>query len=217
MSRSAGRKKSGGSHPGGGGRDTLGRLRYHRREVDRLSWAAGMEYWRAGRAGEAKEMMGWLGEHAFDPELRARARLHEGLMLEREADFREAARVYALGLALEPKDAETWYFLHNNLAYCLIQQGRHADAGWYCRAAIDICPIRHNAHKNLGLVLASTGDFSGAVREFLEATRICPADGRAFVHLTLMVQERPWLAGLVPGIEEAVKECERHLRQGGGQ
>ena len=88
---------------------------------------------------------------------------------------------------LPPERNDDWYFLCNNLGYCLNQFGRHAEATSFCRAAIEINPKRHNAYKNLGVALQGQGEYSKAADAYIEATRICPRDGRALNHLEEMV------------------------------
>ena len=82
---------------------------------------------------------------------------------------------------------DDWYFLNNNLGYCLNQFGMHAEAIPFCLAAIGINPRRYNAYKNLGVALQGQGEYSKAADAYIEATRICPWDGRALNHLEEMV------------------------------
>ncbi len=87
------------------------------------------------------------------PERRAECCLGAGGLMEKLGDFEAAASLYRRILPLEPVNPDVWYFCHNNLAYSLNQLGRYAEAESYCRRAIAIDPRRHNAYKNLGLVL----------------------------------------------------------------
>ena len=102
-----------------------------------------------------------------------------GQFKERAGDFGEALKIYLSAMDLPPERNDDWYFLCNNLGYCLNQFGRHAEAAPFCRAAIEINPRRHNAYKNLGVALQNQGEFSKAADAYIEATRICPRDGRA--------------------------------------
>jgi CheY-like chemotaxis protein len=105
--------------------------------------------------------------------------LFMGQFQERVGDLGEALKIYLSAMDLPPERNDDWYFLCNNLGYCLNWFGRHAEAAPFCRAAIEINPKRHNAYKNLGVALQGQGEFSKAADAYIEATRICPRDGRA--------------------------------------
>jgi tetratricopeptide (TPR) repeat protein len=80
-------------------------------------------------------------------------RLVAGMEHEKAGEYEKAAERYRLGLAYEPGERFCAYFLHNNYGYCLNVLGQHAEAEWYCRAAIDLDPSRPNGFKNLGISL----------------------------------------------------------------
>lgn len=126
--------------------------------------------------------------------------LRIGLWLERIRDFESAARIYALAVGGAPGRVDQWYFVHNNLGYCLNMCGRFAEAEPWCRAAIRIDPNAHNAFKNLGLALSGQGQYAEAARQFMKAFEICPSDPRSFVHLEDMLQAHPEAATEVPDI-----------------
>ena len=81
-----------------------------------------------------------------DPEHYAKCLLYMGLNLEKQNDFRTAASCYSRALLIEPLDKDIWYFIHNNLGYCLVQIGDYRSAEKYCRAAIRINPQRQSGH-----------------------------------------------------------------------
>ena len=113
----------------------------------------------------------------------AKVHLTTGLVFERMRDYRSAADRYKEAFELPKEEGETWYFLHNNLGYCLNQLGQHDEAEKYCRTAIDLEPRRHNAYKNLGLALLGQGRFPEAAALFLKAAYIFPPDPRSLGHL----------------------------------
>ncbi len=82
---------------------------------------------------------------------------------------------------------DVWYFLNNNLAYCLNAEGNHNKAETHCRAAIRINSKRHNAHKNLGIALESQGRYADAARSYIRAARLCPQDTRAAALLERLI------------------------------
>ena len=110
---------------------------------------------------------------------KAHSLLCMGQAKERVGDYWEALKIYLSAMDLPPERNDKWYFLYNNLGYCLNVFGRHAEAAPYCRAAIRINPRRHNAYKNLGVALQGQGEYSKAAAAYIEATRIWPRDGRA--------------------------------------
>ena len=102
-----------------------------------------------------------------------------GQLKERVGDYEEALKTYLSAMDLPQEQNDDWYFLNNNLGYCLNWFGRHVEATQFCRAAIGINPKRHNAFKNLGVALQGEGEYPKAAFAYIEATRICPRDGRA--------------------------------------
>ena len=137
-----------------------------------------------------------------DDRMRVGLCLRIGLSMEGVEDYATAARVYAIGARGGRGRFDHWYFVHNNLGYCLNMCGRFAEAEPWCRAAIGIDPEAHNAYKNLGLALAGQGRLAEAAREFMRAFDLCPQDARALVHLEDMLRAHPETAREVPEIAE---------------
>lgn len=135
-----------------------------------------------------------------DDRMRVGLCLRIGLSMEGVEDFATAARVYAIGVRGGRGRYDHWYFVHNNLGYCLNMCGRFAEAEPFCRTAIGIDPGAHNAYKNLGLALAGQGQYAEAARQFMKAFEICPGDTRSFVHLEDMLRAHPEAAAEVPDI-----------------
>jgi len=114
-----------------------------------------------------------------------------GQTMEQKSDYPAAIQYYRQALRLEPGRDDTWYWLHNNLGYCLNQTGQPAQAEPFCRQAISIQPGRHNAHKNLGLACASQGRWPEAVGALTQAIRNNAADLRALRHLEDLAAKHP--------------------------
>jgi len=130
-----------------------------------------------------------------------------GQAKERVGDYGEALKTYLSAMDLPPERNDNWYFLYNNIGYCLNLFGRHAEATPYCRAAIGINPNRHNAFKNLGVALQGQGEYSKAAFAYIVATRICPRDGRALNLLEELVsREREHILD-IGNIMAEVKRC----------
>ena len=113
-----------------------------------------------------------------------------GQLKERVGDYGEALKTYLSAMDLPPERNDDWYFLYNNLGYCLNWFGKYAEATPYCLSAIGINPKRYNAYKNLGVALQGQGEHSKAAGAYIEATRICPRDGRALNLLEELVSHK---------------------------
>ena len=141
-----------------------------------------------------------------DAERKAECVLTMGQAMEQVGDWQAATRYYREALALEPTKTFTWYFINNNLGFCLNTLGKFAEGEAYCRKAIDIDDNRPNAHKNLGIALAAQGDHPGAARCYVAATQANAADARASHLLTELIQQHP---DLEYEFGEALATCQR--------
>jgi tetratricopeptide (TPR) repeat protein len=158
-----------------------------------------------GRQMEALEILGALLGSTVEPEARATITLGIGQIMERLGDYRSASAAYLRGVALEPVRSATWYLLHNNLGYCLNQSGRHVEAEHWCRAAIQIDPLRHNAHKNLGLAFQGQGRYVEAARCLIQAVHCEAGDPRALEHLRELVETHPEIETEMPNIHGQIE------------
>lgn len=113
-----------------------------------------------------------------------------GLQFEEIHRFDFAAECYVLARATSRRDTGYWYFVHNNHAYCLAMLERLAEAEEMARLAIEIDPMRHNAHKNLGLALMGQGRLTEAAESFRRARDIRPSDRRAAQYLAALEARR---------------------------
>lgn len=137
---------------------------------------------------------------ADDDDHRASCILAKGCLEEKSGDYRRASEIYRAAFDLPIRKNETWYFLSNNLGYCLDKLEEFTEAEEFCRAAIILDPERHNAHKNLGLSLEGQGKYVEAADCFIRATVCCPEDTRAFAHLKAMLDRVPEVKLLAPQI-----------------
>jgi tetratricopeptide (TPR) repeat protein len=137
---------------------------------------------------------------------RAGCLLAMGQALERAGDYQAALETYAKALELPQEPNDTWYFLNNNLAYCLNKSGLHEEAEKHCRAAIKICPERHNAHKNLGIALQRLGRYAEAVQCYIRATQLAPTDPRAMRHLEDLLAAHEEILEESPGLWAQLNE-----------
>jgi Flp pilus assembly protein TadD len=108
-----------------------------------------------------------------------------GSILDDSGDLAAAEKMYRQGLELEPGAA----WLHNNLGFNLLLQGRLADAAAELRRSLKLNPASAVARNNLGVALARQGDRPAALKVFEDSG----AD-RATAHnnlaVALMEQDR---------------------------
>jgi tetratricopeptide (TPR) repeat protein len=147
-------------------------------------------------AGECAEdtAIGYYGKILLlvdAPREKAGVLLAMGQACERSGDHRAALETYSRAFEFPQEPGLVWYFLHNNLGYCLNKEGRYLEAEKHCRAAINIDHRRYNAHKNLGIALQGLGRYCEAAKSFMAATIACPEDGRALRHLKDLVAAHP--------------------------
>jgi tetratricopeptide (TPR) repeat protein len=160
-----------------------------------------------GRHQEGLGILDALLDSTVDPEARGEIILAMGQTLEQLDEYASASEVYSHGIGLEPVGVRTAYLLHNNLAYCLNQLGRHVEAESWCRGAIQIDPLRHNAHKNLGVAFQGQGEYVKAARSFIQAVHREVSDPRALEHLRELVEAHPEIQTDIPDIHEQLERC----------
>jgi tetratricopeptide (TPR) repeat protein len=128
-----------------------------------------------------------------DPEDKANCVFTMGQAMEQVGDYAAAIRFYKEAVALEPASMFTWYFIHNNLGFSLNTLGHFAEGEQYCHKAIQIDPLRPDAHKNLGIALEKQGQYVEAARAYVAATQANAADARAFGLLENLLKLHPEL------------------------
>jgi tetratricopeptide (TPR) repeat protein len=133
--------------------------------------------------------------------------LQLGSFMEQMDVYESALAFYARAHALPQEDTDLWYFLNNNLGYCLNKFKRSGEAELFCREAIRINPGRHNAYKNLAIALESQGRNVPAVENFILAVEKNPCDPRAFHHLVDLLDRNPELEEEIPGLRKKVEKC----------
>ena len=129
-----------------------------------------------------------------------------GQTLEGAGDYQAALITYARAFELPQEPKDIWYFLNNNLAFCLNKSGCHVEAEKHCRAAIKINPERHNAHKNLGIALQGLGRYADAARCYMRAAQLAPTDPRAMKHLEDLLAAHGEILEESAGLREEVSK-----------
>ena len=128
-----------------------------------------------------------------DVERKASCVLAMGQTMEQISDYEAAIRYYKEALSLEPIQTSTWYFINNNLGFCLNTLGHFAEGETYCRKALEIDSTRHNAYKNLGIARKGLGNYADAAQCFVSATQANASDPRASQLLEELLIEHPEL------------------------
>ena len=105
--------------------------------------------------------------------------LQLGALMEKLDVYESALAFYARAQPLDREENDTWYFLNNNLGYCLNVFKRHAEAEPLCREAIRINSDRHNAFKNLAVSQEGQDQFISAVENYILAVEKYPYDPRS--------------------------------------
>ena len=67
------------------------------------------------------------------PGAKAKCLLAMGQSLEQSGDHKAALEVYSRAVELPQEPDLVWYFLHNNLGYCLNLEGRYQEAEMHCQ------------------------------------------------------------------------------------
>lgn len=156
-------------------------------------WELAQFYKLSKQHEKALQRLRELIHHLPDPEDKANCVFTMGQAMEQVGDYPAAVRYYKEAEALEPAHTFTWYFINNNLGYCLNTLGKFNEGDTYCRRALAIDLKRPNAHKNLGIALAGLGQYRDAARCFVDATQANAADARAFRLLEDLLKQHPEL------------------------
>ena len=150
--------------------------------VQSLCWCS-LQIHEAGLPGLAPDYLDRAIAAGGSDEATANALLRTGAAFERMKDLQAAAETYERAMHLPEQDPFTWYYLHNNLGYCLSMLERYAEAVPHCLAAIRREPGVHNAFKNLGIALQGLGRVAEAAGCFRHACELNQEDDRARKHL----------------------------------
>jgi len=170
-------------------------------------WQLAVLYSETDRQEEAFEYVSKLAALAEASDERASCYLAMGQLYEQVEDFAGAARYYRAGLAEEAEDSPAWYWIHNNLGYCLNQLGQFGEAATYLRAAIAIASDRPNAFKNLALALQGEKKYQEAADLFVLATQVNATDARSLKHLEELVTAHPEVLLGAPDLANKLQAC----------
>ena len=165
----------------------LSQLKTKQRPEEDVRWDLSRLYSYTKHHEQAFAEVQRLVQMAETLEKKAQCYLAMGQLMEQMQNFEMAIKYYSQALSLEPINNQTWYFIHNNLGYCLNHFGRYREAQPYCCRAIKIDPLRHNAYKNLGISLEGQGDYANAAKCYIKAVQTNASDPRALRHLEELI------------------------------
>ena len=185
----------------------LKQLETHQRPDEQVLWELARLYSQNGRQEEALTRVKQLVAIVETAEKKAWFFLRMGKLMDQMHDYEAAIKYYSEAMSLEPVNNETWYFIHNNLGYCLNHSGRFAQAEPYCRRAIEIEPQRYNAYKNLGISSEGQGDYLRAAMCYIKAVQTNATDPRALKHLEELAEKYPTVTIDVPEFNTHLKAC----------
>jgi tetratricopeptide (TPR) repeat protein len=172
-------------------------------------WKLAWLYSETGRHDKASAFISRLARLSANREEAASCLLAQGQLSEQGQDYESAVRHYRAALALEQRQAPTWYWIHNNLGYSLVRLGRCHEATTYLQVALAVDPTRSNAFKNMGLAMLGLNENAKAAEWFVTATRVKPADRRSLKHLEQLVEEHPELLTQVSTLQGDLDACRR--------
>lgn len=139
-----------------------------------------------------------------DTEENAHYFLTLGQLMEQKGDYSSAVEYYRGAFCLKPTDNDVWYWVNNNLGFCLNELKRYDEAEGYLQAAIKIDSSRYNAYKNLGLCFMGRGNYIKAVHNFCYSIELSIFDTRALGHLEQLVSNHPELYEKIPGLSNTL-------------
>jgi tetratricopeptide (TPR) repeat protein len=187
----------------------ISRRTENRDEIVQALWTLAEECSEGGYLDAATAYFEKILILADEPGEKAACLLAMGQAYERARNFHAALEVYFRAFEFPQEPGPVWYFLNNNIGYCLNIEGRYQEAEEHCRAAIKINPDRSNAHKNLGISLRGQGRNAEAAKSFMAAIMACPEDGRALQCLEELfaAQPQPEILEQEPGLLEQLRKC----------
>jgi tetratricopeptide (TPR) repeat protein len=182
-------------------------------ESESALWNLAILYSKTNRQQIAIGYIERLMDKTDDPEDKGLYFLKMGQFMEQIGDYDSAITFYRQAFSLEPTNSELWYYINNNLGYCLNHFGKHQEAERYCRTAIKVDPQRHNAYKNLGISLEGQGQYSEAVEWYVMAIRANAEDPRALLHLENLLVKHGQVLFEIPDMNEKLQECREKVKR----
>jgi len=190
----------------------LEKLAYHEKQLEQTIFNLACLNSQIGHPEIATKYLDRLMAIANDPEKKASYLLAMGCLMEKTQDFERAIGFYSQALSLEPTNRNTWYFVNNNLGFCLNYFNKYVEVEPYCRAAIKIGPHHHNAYKNLGISMEGQGKYPDAAVLYIKAVETNARDPRAFMLLEELVAKHETIKHDIPDMQDQINKWREAVR-----
>jgi len=181
-------------------------LQYAERADDLMEafYDPSVAYVKEGRYGEAIFCLKELLERSLYVHEAVWALYAMGQIMEQLSKFDQALTYYQEAATFCHRTYERFYWINNNIGYCLCMLGRYKEAERHCRLALDKDKDRANAYKNLGLALEGQNRLREAIDAYITATKINAKDVRATKNLEKLFKKHPELH---EEYNESLEEC----------
>jgi len=190
----------------------LEKLAYYERQLEKTIFDLACLNSRMGHPEIGMQYINRLMANKDDLEKKASYLLAMGSLMEQIKNYEAAIVFYSQALSLEPTNSMTWYFINNNLGYCLNYFNKYIEAEPYCRAAIKIDPRKQNAYKNLGISMEGQGKYTEAAMFYIKAVEANARDPRAFMLLQELVAKHEAIQFDIPDIQVQIKKCHEAVK-----
>ena len=195
----------------------LDKLKDSSEDSEEILWQLVMLYHREGEPMKAVPYLHQLITNTQDADKVALYYLSLGQSMEKAENYESAVLYYSQALSVGTKDKTVWYFIHNNLGFCLNVTGNYIEAEKLCKEAINIDPFPPNAYKNMGISLEGQGRLLEAAMAYKTGYVANPLDQRSFQHLTSLISKHKGYEHILPRNQhEFIMERKKFIESHGG-
>jgi tetratricopeptide (TPR) repeat protein len=169
-------------------------------------WKLTSFYIQSHAYGKALALLDGRADQETDIDRKSDCYLSTALCMEGLQRWDEAIEYYRKAHALGRCQSPQWYFINNNLGFCLNTLGKHEEGERYCRAAIEVNHDLPNAYKNLGVALQGQNRPREAAQAYITALRVNVADTRPLALFKKLMADHPELE---EEFKEDLEACRR--------
>jgi tetratricopeptide (TPR) repeat protein len=169
-------------------------------------WSLTRFYIQGHAYGKALSQLSEHSDQKFDIDGRSDYFYSTALCMEGLKRWDKAIEYYEKAHALGRRQSPQWYYVNNNLGYCLNTIGKYEDGEKYCRTAIEVNHDLPNAYKNLGIALQGQNRTREAAEAYVEALRVNAADTRPLALLKKLMEDHPELE---EEFQEDLEACQK--------
>jgi tetratricopeptide (TPR) repeat protein len=195
----------------------LDKLKDSSEDSEEIMEQLAMLYHKEGEPMKAVPYLHQLITNTQDADKVAHHYLSLGQSMEKMENYESAVLYYSQALSVGTKDKTVWYFIHNNLGFCLNVTGKYVEAEKFCKEAINIDPFPANAYKNMGISLESQGRILEAAMAYKTGWLANPFDGRSYQHLRSLISRHKEYEHILPrNRREFIMEQKKFVESHGG-